>query len=64
MKKPEILPSHYYGDPANVVKFENETCKGCLHARFSSVVPEGWCHKKKKFGLRCELYKKDISNAK
>jgi len=58
MKKPEVFPMSMYGDPSKHVKFESETCKGCLFEKRTQLGVR--CKLKKRYGKRCEEYRKLI----
>lgn len=57
------LPSHFYGDPCEVLERKQEhelkkLCTGCIHifkVEFKSDV-EYSCNKGKRYGRRCKFY--------
>jgi hypothetical protein len=49
------LPAQMYGDPANIVRFESEKCRGCVYSRPGKTGE--FCSKGKRHGTRCAEYK-------
>ena len=65
-EKSHALRSKQYGDPANSVRFERETCFGCKYERIfiaGNKVDIGICQKKnadgsrRLYGTRCTDYR-------
>jgi hypothetical protein len=51
----KVYPQEMYGDPSKHVKFESETCKGCMFEVRNHFGKR--CRLKKKHGKRCSEYR-------
>ncbi len=51
----KVFPVNYYRDPSLSVKFEGETCKGCLFEKRTHLGVR--CKLRKVHGKRCSEYR-------